>query len=483
MGKVCACIAEKETARALAAAEEARRMGADTVEFRLDLMETFDLASLVTKRPLPAIVTFRSPDQGGGREVPDDERLKYLNQAVGLGVEYVDVEHGLEAKISARKRTQVISSFHDFEAFPPDLAETVASMDKANSDITKVAVATADAHECLQLYGLLLEAKKPMIALGVGEGGVSSRVLSLKYGAYLTYASLNEAVAPGQVPLDEMVKLYRAKEISHSTAVYGVIGRPLAHSLSPAMHNSAFAAVGLDAVYVPLLVRKNPAGFARSMAELGGVGFSVTIPHKVAAMNAADELEPFARKIGAINTLVVRGRKLLGANTDAAAAVSAVERASGSLRGKKVLLLGAGGAGRAIAFALAARGARLVVANRTEDRGRSLAKEAGASFVPMSELSRASFDVLVNATSVGMHPKTNETPIRQGLIPENAVVFDAVYNPIRTRLLREAAERGAKTVDGLTMFVDQGAAQFRMWTGLEPPIEIMREEALKRLEG
>ncbi len=483
MGRVCACIAENDTASALAAAHEARRKGADLVEFRLDLMDQFDLPALVAKRPLPAIVTYRSAEQGGGKETPDDERLKRLNQAVGLGVEYIDVEHGFEERIVARKRTQLISSFHDFHGFPSNLEELVAAVNRAGSDVTKVAVVAADARACVALYRLLLRAEKPMIAIGMGEGGASSRVLSLKYGAYLTYASLNEAVAPGQISLDEMVGLYRAKEISGSTAVYGVVARPVGHSLSPVMHNAAFADAGLDAVYVPFFLLKNPAGFARSMAELGALGFSVTIPHKVAAMNAVDEIEPLARRIGAVNTLVVKGKRLLGANTDAAAAISSIERASGDLRGKGVLLLGAGGAARAIAFALASRGARLTVANRTEERGRALAKETRASFVSMSELRRTPFEVLVNATSVGMRPKTDETPIRQGLIPGGSVVFDAVYNPLRTRLLREASERGAKTVDGLDMFVDQGAAQFRMWTGLDAPRDLMREEALKRLQG
>jgi shikimate dehydrogenase len=284
--------------------------------------------------------------------------------------------------------------------------------------------------------------------------------------------------------------------ISGATRICGLIGDPIGHSVSPAMHNAAFKQLGLDYLYVPFRVRKEAlAAAVAGMKALNVRGFNVTIPHKVAIIPLLDGLSPLAEKIGAVNTVVNDDGDLRGYNTDARGFWEALLERGVEPRGKNVVILGAGGAARAIAYVLAEGEARLTVLNRQleMDWAEELAGRITDDFgmeVRALELSRdnlaaalAGADMLVNATSVGMSPKNGETPVPARLLKPGLVVFDVVYNPVRTRLLEEAGAAGARTVSGIDMLAWQGALAFEKWTGQPAPLDLMRRNALGALEG
>ena len=273
--------------------------------------------------------------------------------------------------------------------------------------------------------------------------------------------------------------------IDGTTRLYGIIGHPVAHSLSPAMHNAAFAATGINGVYVAMDVEDAGRAVA-ALRELGFVGVSVTVPHKEAVMAHVDEIDPVARRIGAVNTLFFHRRPesrevvVRGSNTDWQGSNLAL---AGKIRlaGSRVLVLGAGGAARAVGFGLVEAGARVIISNRTEARGIALARALGCDFVPPDRLAEVQADCLVNTTPVGMAPHVDGLPIDPALLPGFSLVMDIVYAPLETRLLREAAAAGCQVIDGLAMLLHQGAVQFTIWTGTQPPLDVMRKALLERL--
>ncbi len=282
--------------------------------------------------------------------------------------------------------------------------------------------------------------------------------------------------------------------ITSTTKICALIGDPVEHSLSPILHNTAFQLLGLNYVYLCLRVRSVALGPAiEGVKSLGLLGFNVTIPHKVAVMTYLDEIDPLAKDIGAVNTVVNRSGRLIGYNTDGLGGLRALEEAGVTLTGKKVVLLGAGGAARALSFSIAPLADRLVILNRTKAKAVTLASNLQKRFdkkILSGTLTRDTLltemldaDVLINSTSVGMHPKHEECVVDEDLLHSRVTVFDAVYNPIETRLLREAKSVGAKTVGGLSMLVHQGALAFKIWTGVTPPIKVMSRAVEKALEG
>ncbi|MDD5509715.1 MAG: shikimate dehydrogenase [Dehalococcoidales bacterium] len=282
--------------------------------------------------------------------------------------------------------------------------------------------------------------------------------------------------------------------VSGKTRVCGVIGDPIEHTMSPVMHNAAFSELGIDYVYLPFRVKKDDLGQAIAGARaLNLAGLNVTIPHKVAVISFLDELDPIAERIGAVNTIVNDNGALRGYNTDATGFLQALLDKGIKPEGKKVVVLGAGGASRGISFILAESGANLVILNRqveiewaenlAREISRAFKKETAALELNDANLAEAleGTDILVNTTSVGMSPDTNETPVPMRLLKSTPVVFDIVYNPIQTRLLREAQAAGASTISGLDMLAWQGALAFEKWTGLKAPLELMKKEAMKAL--
>ena len=283
--------------------------------------------------------------------------------------------------------------------------------------------------------------------------------------------------------------------ISGQTIICGIIGDPIEHTMSPAMHNAAFKALGLDYVYIPFKVKSlELKKAAEGIRGLNFRGMNVTIPHKVAVMQFLDRIDPLAEKIGAVNTIVNDGGILTGYNTDATGFLQTLHDRNVEPAEKKVLLLGAGGAARAISHILTREKAQLTILNRkqelswAEDLAARLSRNYKAD-IKAGELTNENLkkainaaDLLVNATSLGMSPDVDETPVPADLLHANLTVFDIIYNPLPTRLLREAKAAGAKTIDGLEMLVRQGAASFEIWTKIKPPVDVMRQAVLSLLQ-
>jgi 3-dehydroquinate dehydratase/shikimate dehydrogenase len=313
----------------------------------------------------------------------------------------------------------------------------------------------------------------------MGEMGLAGRILALRAGSALAYAAVEQATAPGQLSLDAMVHLYRAGQITRRTRVYGVIGNPISHSLSPLLHNTAFHARKFDAVFVPFLVR-DLDDFLRSVNPFGMAGFAVTIPHKEEILRHLDDCDPLAARIGAVNTVVIRSAgRLYGYNTDYVGVLRSLERRM-QLAGSRVLLIGAGGAARAAAFALAQAGAIVCLSARRPQRARALARAVGAQVVARADLRREFFDAIVNSTPVGMYPRGG-SPL-QGAELNCRLVMDMVYRPRTTELLRIARRRGIEIVSGVEMFLAQGFAQYEIWTGERAPEAAVRRAVVAVLE-
>jgi shikimate dehydrogenase len=268
--------------------------------------------------------------------------------------------------------------------------------------------------------------------------------------------------------------------VSAATEVYGLIGKPVRHSLSPLMQNRAFAAAGHDAVYAAFEVHDLPGAMA-GIRALGLGGASITIPYKEAVLPFLEAVEGPAAKIGAVNTVVNQDGRLVGHNTDAPAAVQALLEKT-AVKGKDVLILGAGGAARAVGYGLMEQGGRIHIANRSAEKGERLARAMGADFHPLSGIADAPCDILINSTPVGMHPETEAMPVPAEFLNKGMTVMDIIYNPVRTRLLSAAEAAGARAIDGVSMFVYQGALQFELWTGRKAPVDLMKTVVYAALE-
>ena len=463
--------------------------GAELVELRLDwLSKTPDLHRLLTERPTPVVVTCRRPIDGGRSKMSEDQRQSLLRQAIVAGAEYVDLEHDIAAQIRRYGKTKRIVSFHDFNGTPNALEERHAQMCTLDPDIIKIVTMAQSPQDNIRLLKLVKDARIPTIAFCMGEFGLVSRVLCGKYGAPFTFAtfSSDRVLAPGQLSFDEMKNLYRFDQINAQTEVFGVLGDPIAQSYSPRIHNAAFRHDGLNAVYLPMRVPAEELDDTlEAYAWLDVRGYSVTIPHKERALHLANFRDDIVDDIGAANTLFRDNRNnWYAANTDFDAALSSIKlglelKEDHELAGKRVLLLGAGGVAKAIGQGVLRAGAALTITNRTKSRGQELATHLGCQFVAWENRGAAYVDVLVNCTPIGMYPNMNDTPFQDNWLREGTVVFDTIYNPEQTLLIKQARERGCHVVSGLEMFVAQAAAQYHCFTHQAAPVDVMRE-ALRR---
>ncbi|CAO2834249.1 unnamed protein product [Amaranthus hypochondriacus] len=488
--------------------KNAKEQGADLVELRIDFLKNFnenDLEHLIKSSCLPTLVTFRPTWEGGQYDGDESKRRSILWRAMELGADYVDVELKVADEflksISKNKpsKTAVIVSSHNYQITPSveEIGNLVSRIQATGADIVKIATTATDITDCARILQVLTHSQVPIIGLVMGEKGLISRILCAKFGGYLTFGVLKQGAvsAPGQPTIRDLLDLYNFRLIGPDTKVFGLIGNPVGHSKSPHMYNPAFKSVGFDGVYVPLLVDNVP-NFLRTYSSPDFVGYSVTIPHKMAALECCDEVDPIAKAIEAVNCLVKKPRdgKLAGYNFDYVGAIEAIEEGlqdGGSvapvspLAGKLFVVVGAGGAGKALAYGGKAKGARVVIANRTLESAVNLASKLDGEALSLDELDNFAPEdgmILVNTTSVGMKPKTNETPISKKALRHYALVFDAVYAPKLTRLLREAQEEGAIIVYGTEMLANQAFRQFEQFTGMPAPKELMREALAKSAE-
>ncbi len=452
---------------------------ADLVELRLDSVADPDVGGALEGRRLPVIVTCRPVWEGGGFTGSEEDRRRILTDALDLGADYVDIEWRarFDAVIKQSGGRRIVLSSHDFHGVPPDLIARVRAMRSTGAKIVKVAVTLNSLSDALTLHDLGAQSGTPsgLILIGMGPCGLTTRILAGRFGSVWTYAGSIDAV--GQLTPHALLEDYHFRSITAATQIYGIVGGTVGHSVSPAMHNAAFRAARLDAVYVPFPA-VSAADFAAFGRALGINGASITIPLKVSMFDQVDEVDAVARRIGAINTVSVTNDRWLGANTDASGFLAPLQERV-SLRGMRVSVLGAGGAARAVLVALASSGCSV----RVHARDRFQAEDI-ALLTPVTVGSwppeRGSWDLLINCTPIGMYPRVDATPIPREQLT-GKYVYDLVYNPPVTQLLREAEEMGCQTIGGLEMLVAQAHEQFECWTGTKPPIGVMRNAALQRL--
>jgi 3-dehydroquinate dehydratase/shikimate dehydrogenase len=466
--------------------QEAAKQGAQMIELRMDfLAKAADFKRLVATRPCALVATVRRPQDGGRWHSTEEERQVLLRQAIVGGFDWVDLETDVADVIRRFKDVKRIISYHNLREVPADLEEIHARMCKQDADVVKIAVTAHQPADNLRVLKLMQKASKPTVAFCMGDLGVPSRLLGAKYGAPFTYAAFNKerGIAPGILSYDELKSVYHYNRLNKDTKVYGVVGDPVAHSLSPLIHNTAFQSLGIDAVYVPFRVpRVHFEEFLKQFDRLPVHGYSITIPHKEAAANTAHEKDPSVELTMAANTLIRIEKGFAAYNTDYQAVRDSLtanlpigpDGIPGSLAGRTVLMLGAGGVARAVAHALHREGALVTIANRTPERTQRLAEEVGCRAIDWAARHSVVCDTLVNCTSVGMHPNLDESPIHPSFLKPGLMVMDAIYTPEQTLLVKEARSRGCHILTGVDMFVRQAALQFHLFTGREAPLDLMR---------
>jgi 3-dehydroquinate dehydratase / shikimate dehydrogenase len=463
-----------------------------TVELRLDFLASDRerarfLHWLRTHKLRRAIFIATCRRRVGGGEFAGDAQaeLYWLMQARAAGCTWCDLEIETIRQLPDRSVRQyavpprIMLSVHDFRRTPV-LPRTLHPARAGEFNAVKLATFARTVSDSVRLLEFARRSKDAIV-MPMGEVGLPARVLALRHGSPLVYAPVAESTAPGQVSLRDLKHLYRAHQLTHRTRVFGIIGDPVGHSLSPLMHNTGFIARRVDAVYLPFLV-SDLRDFLRAVPTLGIRGFSVTLPHKQAILRHLKKCDPLAAAIGAVNTVTVRrDGSLWGHNTDYIGVLRALEKKL-NLAGSHVLIFGAGGAARAAAFALARAGAHVSICARRDSAAGQLAHAAGGHALPRRALRTERFDAILNATPIGMHPHASISPLQSGEL-NCRIVMDLIYRPQQTRLLQLAASRGIATVSGVEMFLAQGFAQWEIFVGRPAPQAVMRRVVLAALRS
>jgi 3-dehydroquinate dehydratase/shikimate dehydrogenase len=466
--------------------QEAAKQGAEMIELRLDfLARAPDFKRLLANKPCPIVATVRRNQDGGRWSGTEEARRMLLRQAIVAGFDWVDVETDVADDIQRFRNVKRIVSYHNLTAVPDDLEKIHERMCGQDPDVVKIAVLAQTPEDNLRVLALLNKPdSKPTAAFCMGDLGTPSRLLGAKYGAPFTYAAFNKEreMAPGILSFKELKETFYYDEINPDTQVYGVIGDPVGHSLSPLIHNAAFRQLGINALYLPCRVPRSalPVFLAR-FERIPVRGYSVTIPHKEVAALTARHKDAAVDLTGAANTLVRRDDGFAAYNTDFEAALESLR--AHVLRGpaselatlteRNVLILGAGGVARAVVHALQREGAKVVISNRTTDRAQKLADEAGCRAVDWGARHNVGCEILINCTSVGMYPNMDESPIHVSFLRPGLMVFDTIYTPETTLLVKEARSRGCHVLTGVDMFVRQAELQFHLFTGREAPEGLM----------
>jgi 3-dehydroquinate dehydratase/shikimate dehydrogenase len=502
-GKICVSVCAETVDEMIVNMKRAEQC-ADVIEVRFDSLSKSDfnmdsnevpqgwraIRSATTK---PLISTYRAENQGGYQHLTEKERLVFWYG--GMETEFADVEDDIASEAVTQFFDHYIISHHDLVRVPPNLEsiyDRLASTSRIQT--VKIAVQAADITDTIPVWNLLDKknpSSKPVIPIAIGEAGKWTRILGLAHGSFLTYASLEEGMetADGQITAKDLIETYRVKDIDLNTKVYGVIGDPVSESLSPYIHNPAFAAQNINAVFIPMQV-KDLDGFIRRMVrpetrevELNFGGFAVTMPHKQAIIKHL-EIDPTAETIRAVNTVKIDGGKLTGYNTDAYGFITPLREKFGDLNGSRIAVIGAGGAARACIFALKQENADVTVFARDMQKGKTLASDFSIPFKQLNTDRRpptTDLDIVVDATPLGMKgPFENESLFTADQLKGVKFVYDLVTSRTDTPLIREAKKANVPAIGGFEMLIYQAAKQFEIWTGREAPIDLMRQSAEER---
>ncbi|KAL1558455.1 bifunctional 3-dehydroquinate dehydratase/shikimate dehydrogenase, chloroplastic-like [Salvia divinorum] len=509
-GLLVCTILECETGEEmLTSMDMAKKQGADMVELclaSLSFSHISEVEHIFKLRNLPSIVSFGCRKQRRRHSVPEDTWYQIINRAVVVGVEFVEINHEARAWeiVNEVKRSQqasktkvIVSKYVNRENLRAEtLGDLIVEMQSTNADIIKLVIDVDYITHVAPIFRMLTHCQVPLIARAVGERGLISQLLGPKYGAFIVSASLNGKTEPGLPPLASIRQIYKLDCMDSHTKIFGVVSNPVGHSKGPLLHNPAFRHTGFNGIYVPFLV-DDLSEFFRVYSCNDFAGFSVGLPHKETALTCCHEVDPLALLIGAVNTIIRRPSDglLVGYNTDCEASITAIEDAyrerysvNGHLpnvspiSGKLFVLIGAGGAGRAMAFGARSRGARVVIFNRNFERAKALAAAVSGEALPYECLNGFRPEkgmILANSSAIGMDPNEDQTPISKAALASYELVFDAVYTPRNTRLLQEAAEVGAIVVSGVEMFIRQALGQFKLFTHGLAPEEFMRKVVLE----
>jgi 3-dehydroquinate dehydratase/shikimate dehydrogenase len=512
--RICVSVCVGRTGEMPAAIKRAAET-ADMIELRLDCLEENGLDSVVRLLPeylaqvaIPVILTLRPKDQGGHASLDLQTRRRFWASFRNIPNDcFVDLELDLIQALVTEKSDHklpldwchdwgdVICSYHDFAGLPADLHQIYERMARTPARILKIAVRANEATDCLPIFHLLKRAQnegRDLIAIAMGQAGLATRILGPSLGSFLTYASLDDesATAPGQLTARELREVYRIDEVNQETEIFGIIGKPVGHSLSPYIHNAAFREAKLNAVYVPFEI-SDAAEFLRRMVRPGSReidwnlrGLSVTAPHKTAVISSLDWIEPAAKEIGAVNTIAVQGREVRGYNTDGSGFISPLRGEFGSLKDARCALIGAGGGSRAALWALSNEGARVELFVRDLTRAKSMTEQFTITCHQLKEASFDGFDIVINATPLGTRGEyVDKTPAVAEQLRNVRLAYDLVYNPLETCFLREARIAGSKTLSGIEMLLAQAADQFQLWTNNDAPADAMRDAARRVLSS
>ena len=481
--KLCATVTGTTTEELRARRDAAGSAGADIVEVRLDYARELDVAGVLAGRPCPILVTCRPTWEGGHFRGSEEDRRQVLARAYDLGADYVDVEWraGFDDIVTADCGRRIVLSAHDFERVPDDLDAQFREMRRTGAEVVKVAVQTTALTDLVTLRDFAQRHQVPgvskQVIVGMGPCGIASRVLPDRFGSCWTYAG--QGVAPGQLQLIQMLDEFRVRALSADAELFGVVGSPLIHSLSPVMHNAGFDEIGRDAVYLPFEA-VDLDDFQRFTAAFDVRGASVTAPYKEAVLSRVRSTDELSQRVGAVNTISIDSAGWHGLNTDVPGFLAPL-RGQIRLEGCRVTVLGAGGAARGVVTALGDEGAAVTVCARREAQAAAVAQLARGGSAPMPP-EPGTWDLLVNTTPIGTYPNDDVSPM-PGVGFGGALVYDLVYNPPVTRLLADATAAGCSTIGGLDMLVAQAERQFFHWTGVSPGKQTFRTAAKRRLES
>ena len=517
---ICVPITEATHQKAVRAIERVA-LFADIIELRMDLIGGGDLRQLMAAARrvsdrIKVIVTCRRPEESllpkavensaHIKPVSKAAKMKMFRKAVALGVEFVDIELAEGEKaiqelqtFRSRKKsgTGLIVSWHDISKTPSlaRLKDIFHACEQMAPDIIKIVTLARKTEDNLKVLSLIPYAQmrnRKIIAMCMGEAGKLSRAMAPLMGSYLGFAVMpgGSASAPGQLSVIAMRQIQNilketkqpllAGPAPQDTVHFVLLGNPVSHSLSPLMHNAALQALKLDGHYSSFCT----SDIGAAVAGIRGMnirGASVTIPLKTEVIEYLDEIDADAQALDAVNTIVNDGGKLTGYNTDWLGLTQALKDEM-TITGKTFAILGAGGTARAAAYGIQKEGGRPIIVNRTEEKGRVLAERFDCPFYPLADIGKITADVLINTTSVGLYPNIGVSPAPAGVLSRYPYVVDVIYNPLKTKLLRDAESKGCKIISGLKMFVYQGAGQLKLWTGQEAPLTLMQKTVRERLE-